>query len=448
MIISNPCTAWDINLSNKNDRENESMKKRPLRLLTKTTSVYLVFTFLAFFASAHFLTREADAFIDQELENRFGWGERRIERHINRHPELGQVHPTTFISIYDRNTADGNYPIYIDTVMLNPEQNELQPFRKKIMLYKNDDQLYRVEIVLPTNDFMRLRDDIFEALIPAFIFLAIAIVLFNTFLSGYFFRPFNQILNQMKTFRMGEGRQTPPIQTDTTEFMRMQDLFRSMTCRIDRDYKNLKEYTENMAHEIQTPLTIIRNKSENLIADEMVMDRRATDVKTIYEETNQLSRLGNTLNLLTKIENREFNQTVHLRTRQVIEKHVEAICESARLKELTIETRLAEGHYLMIDPFLFDILIKNLLRNAIRYGTPEGPITVVTEKKSMRFQNYGPPLTGNADKIFKRFHSDPASKTSLGLGLSIVQRICELNDLTVIYTYADRQHIFSISELD
>ncbi|NIR50453.1 HAMP domain-containing histidine kinase, partial [candidate division KSB1 bacterium] len=84
-------------------------------------------------------------------------------------------------------------------------------------------------------------------------------------------------------------------------------------------------------------------------------------IKTIYEETNHLSRLGNTLNLITKIENGEFDDIRQITTKPVIEKHAEAISELARLKSLSIECDLAEYHYLMIDPYLLDIVLKNLL---------------------------------------------------------------------------------------
>ncbi|MEE9117082.1 MAG: hypothetical protein V3U02_00625, partial [Calditrichia bacterium] len=59
------------------------MKKfQSIKLLSKTTFFYLVFTFLAFFLSAVFLIREAEEFINEELEHRYNHTERKIRRQI------------------------------------------------------------------------------------------------------------------------------------------------------------------------------------------------------------------------------------------------------------------------------------------------------------------------------------------------------------------------------
>jgi signal transduction histidine kinase len=174
------------------------------------------------------------------------------------------------------------------------------------------------------------------------------------------------------------------------------------------------------------------------------MKQHASTIKIIYDETNHISKLGNTLNLLTKIENQEFNNTERISTNAVIEKHIESISEVARLKSLKIEKELSEQHILDIDPFLLDIVLKNLLRNALRYGSKEGPITVKTTVDSFSVSNYGPPLDEIPEKIFERFYRKNGTRASQGLGLSLVKKICDLNNLTISYKYTDSQHLFTI----
>jgi signal transduction histidine kinase len=288
-----------------------------------------------------------------------------------------------------------------------------------------------------------LRDDIFGSLIPAFLFLALGVVLFNFALSGYFFSPLNKILQIMRNYKPGRGP-VDTINTSTKEFEKMQDLFLEMIHRIDEDYNSLKEYTENMSHEIQTPLAIIRNKLENLMAREKIMQHHAGEIKLIYDEVNYLSRLGNTLNLLTKIENREFMNAVTLKTKPVIEKHVNTIKESAETKSLHIEQILDDDHRVFMDPVLFDIIIKNVLKNAVLYASSEGPVRIESFKDSLRISNSGPPLGISEEQLFKRFNRKNNSSKSLGLGLAIVKKICELNDLRISYKYEEGRHVFSI----
>jgi signal transduction histidine kinase len=248
----------------------------------------------------------------------------------------------------------------------------------------------------------------------------------------------------MRTYQVGSEDSINQVKTTTSEFRKMQRLFHEMVDRIEHDYRNLKEYTENMAHEIQTPLTIIRNKTENLFADEVLMEKHASTVKIIYDETNHISKLGNTLNLLTKIENQEFSNAEHIATQAVIEKHLESISEVVRLKSLKIEKDLSEKHVLFIDPFLLDIMLKNLLRNALRYGSQEGPIRIKTTADRFSLSNYGSPMGEGQERLFERFFRGNGSQASQGLGLSLVKKICDLNHLTVSYIYENNQHTFTI----
>ncbi|HNR68419.1 MAG TPA: HAMP domain-containing sensor histidine kinase [bacterium] len=424
------------------------MKHRhTFKLLSKTTLIYLLFTFFAFFASALLLMRNTDRFIDNELEGYFRYYEHRVQRFIKSDRKLEEVKRYPFILSIEPTAQADLTPVYSDTLVVNADTEAKQPFRIKTMVMQIDEQAYLVSLMRNSEDFYKLKEMIFRALIQVFVVLALVIVLFNTLLSGHFFRPFNRILQQMKNYKVGSGATLQHVNTNTVEFVRMQQLFSTMVERIENDYQNLKEYTEDMAHELQTPLAVLRSKTETLMADEQVMRRHRTAVKTLADEISHLSKLGNTLNLLTKIENKEFDNRERLVTRPIIERHIEAIAELVTLKSMTIEAQLADDHSLVIDPFLFDIVLKNLFRNAISYGSAAGPIRVISSDRILRVSNFGPPLAFPADKLFVRFSNRNGQHTSLGLGLSLVKKICEVSGIEIDYAYREGQHIFSLQSL-
>lgn len=416
-----------------------------ISLLTKTTLIYLGVTFFAFFIVAVFISYEADAFIDKELAHRFGKEERKIFYHLKKGKPLRLRQFTEVLPVGKSQNTEG-FPTYSDTLILNIHSEEFEHFRKKMTFINVEGEFFKLTMVNSIEDFIKFRNDVFTFIVPVFVLLAIGIVCFNFFLSGYLFQPFNKILAQMQNYQTGQNIQVEKQKTSTTEFVKMQRLFHYMLERVDKDYRNLKEYTENMAHEIQTPLAVILNKTENLIADEKVMKIHTKTVKTIYDEINHLSHLGTVLNLLTKIENREFNKSQKIQIKEIIENHVEAVRELATLKSMTIKLSLDENHFITIDPFLFDIVIKNLLRNAIRYGNINGSIEICSKEKGFSIANDGNSLSVSSETLFQRFYREDNSKGSLGLGLALVKEICELSNLEVKYSYKANQHIFSISE--
>jgi len=423
------------------------MKNREFSLLTKTTFIYLIFTFIAFASSAMFLTHETNEFIDRDVEIQF----KKLEHKTNWYLQNRDGVPDRMRYVIHAQQITGAidaaaFPQYTDTVMVNPYSDEQERYRRKTTIIQTDSLTYKATFTESIEDYLRLKDDIYGSLIPAFILLAVAIVVFNILLSGILFRPFNAILETMRTYKVGQSPAPDLVGTNTKEFNRMQELFHQMLGRIEEDYQNLKEYTENMSHEIQTPLAVIRNKLENLIDDDSVMEQHGDDIKVLWDETNHLSKLGNTLNLITKIENREFEDFQTIQTKSVIQSHIRKIEEFSSLKALEFETDLSDDHYIEIDPYLLDILLKNLLWNAVRYATDAGPIRVRTTAKELTIRNYGPPLDFPEEKLFERFYQPKNDSNSLGLGLAIVRKICDINDLEIEYEYTESQHIFRISE--
>ena len=55
---------------------------------------------------------------------------------------------------------------------------------------------------------------------------------------------------------------------------KLTDVFKKMTLKISNDYKEQKEYTENVSHEIQTPLAIISSKADELLQSENLKKNR------------------------------------------------------------------------------------------------------------------------------------------------------------------------------
>lgn len=426
---------------------------KSFRLLTKTTIIYLIFIVLTFIITARFLIQKSDSYLNDQSEHFFNHREHRVLKSLTHHEEEGGVEFAEEINeiqglvliLNPIDTLRKTYPIYKDTLMYDQELGEIQLFKMKTALLKTQNHVFEYTMSLNIDDFNKLKMGLIDNSKVAFIILALAIILFSLFLSGFLLTPFNRILQQMDSYKVGTKRENPKVKTTTKEFIRMQTLFQKMVTRTEDDYRKLKEYTENMAHEIQTPLAVIRNKSEILIADEMVMEKHTNTVKAIYDESNHLSNLGNALNLLTKIENGEYNNVVQLQTIDIIERYIESVKEIIELKELEVELQLNRDHKLHLDPFLFEILLKNLVRNAIRYGTNQGPIKIKTTTNEFTISNYGEPLNILPEKIYERFYTSNSAAASLGLGLSLVKKICDLNHLAINYIYESNQHIFKVS---
>ena len=139
------------------------------------------------------------------MEHRYHRAERRIKHHIHRdNQSLESLLPNYIVTSLSDSLIGNNYPMYSDTSLYDSDTGELQHMGKKTVILEVDGKYYKAVIHSQIDDLVKLKDDIFGALIPAFILLALGIVAFNYLLSGYFFRPFNKILGLMKTYEVGQ----------------------------------------------------------------------------------------------------------------------------------------------------------------------------------------------------------------------------------------------------
>ena len=91
-----------------------------------------------------------------------------------------------------------------------------------------------------------------------------------------------------------------------------------------------------------------------------------------------------------------------------------------------------------MNSYLADTLFLNLIKNAIMHNINDGKIEIHFDGQSLHIRNSGPELDIKGN-IFKRFIRS-SNKDSLGIGLSIVKRICDLYLINITYNYIDEHH--------
>jgi signal transduction histidine kinase len=287
-----------------------------------------------------------------------------------------------------------------------------------------------------------------EGLVQLILKITLAIVLLllatlfiiNRFVLSKLWKPFNSTLQQIKQFNVSGKNDVHLEPTNINEFTELNAAVNIMTQKAIRDYNEIKSFTENASHEIQTPLAIIRSKLELLSQSENLKEEQMNAIQSISETTNRLSKLNQSLILLTKIDNRQFSETGEVNMSLLLQQHLSNYEELFHAKEISITKNISEGIVLTMNETLADILIVNLLINAIKHNTERGSVTIELNKKHLSIINTGNILNANPAIYFERFKKESASNDSMGLGLSIVKKICGTYGFKICYTYEKMMH--------
>jgi len=218
-----------------------------------------------------------------------------------------------------------------------------------------------------------------------------------------------------------------------------------MSKKLQQDYRSLKEFNENASHEIQTPLAIIKSKLELLIQNEALDEDQMRIINSVYEATNRMSRLNQGLLLISKIDNNQFPRAEKINFQQLIEKNLEHFEELISLKKIRVTVSFSKKVEHEMNKTLAEILVSNLLSNAIRHNLEEGEISVTMDAENLTISNTGHPLTLSPGELFERFRKSDRNSESAGLGLAIVKRILLIYNYHISYTVNGPTHQLKIS---
>lgn len=285
---------------------------------------------------------------------------------------------------------------------------------------------------------------VFKSSTIIFLIMLLVAGVISIFISKKILAPFNKTLAEMQTFRLNQKKTIQLPNTRTAEFQKLNTFLEEMTNKAQEDYRNLKEFTENASHELQTPLAIIRGKLE-LMMDSSLNNQQAGLISSAHNAVQKLSKINQSLSLLTKLDNQEFKTTSTINISEQIKDSLFAFQELIDMKSLRLETVIADDVYIKIHPLLNNILLNNLFSNAIRHNREFGSIKIKLSAQSLTIFNTGEPLDVQPSDLFKRFKKNDPSSDSIGLGLAIVKHICEQSDITITYTYNKEMHTLHLS---
>ncbi len=258
-------------------------------------------------------------------------------------------------------------------------------------------------------------------------------------------QPFYQTISFIRDYDVDANSQPKFGSTKIDEFDLLNENISAMTRRVEADFQSLKEFTGYAAHEMQTPLAIIRTRLELILQNEALLKKNAEQVGDIENAVRKLSRLYQSLLLLTKIENGQFSMGEIVSLDELLNTKVDEIAELASAKGLQIEFLRREFVSIRFHGYLADIVVGNLLNNAVRYNKRNGWVGISLTANALSISNTSDLGSISSEDLFRRFFRDPEIKEEgNGLGLVIVKRICEAGGYRISYDHSEGRHTFTI----
>lgn len=234
----------------------------------------------------------------------------------------------------------------------------------------------------------------------------------------------------------GDLSQRIPTRSTDDDFDQLADNLNGMLDTIEQLMEDVRRVTDNVAHDLRTPLTRLRNRLEALSANASV-DKRTVDAA--LADADGLLATFNALLRIASIESgRRRAAFGNVALDDLLRDVTELYEPLAEHKNQKLEVTVSEDVSVRGDRDLLFQAFANLLDNAIKYTPPNGEIRVSLENgvagPRIRISDSGPGIPENArGKVFKRFFRLEQSRHTPGngLGLSLVEAVVRLHKASI-----------------
>lgn len=242
------------------------------------------------------------------------------------------------------------------------------------------------------------------------------------------------------------------IKSTTYEFAYLDESINNLMKKIQDAFNIEREFISNVSHELLTPLSILKSRLENIVADPLTPEPVSLKVMESQKTINRLSRIIRALLMISKIENEQYLKNESAELNSLVKEVTEELEDRAQSRNILITQQTETFEYSPCNRSLIYTMIFNLVNNAIKYNRKNGSIHLTGSSSGNEYVLSIADTGCGMDKdqlehIFTRFKKlNKDDENSFGLGLPIVKTIAEFHGIKLsVQTESGKGSIFTLT---
>jgi signal transduction histidine kinase len=327
----------------------------------------------------------------------------------------------------------------IENQIWNIEQTNQQEHRVITQPFLYDNQWYELFIGEGLSEIEQLKETISKFTIWSMIFVILLSVFIDIGFVKVILKPFNKIVStKLRATKDPVTYDFTPIRSSTYEFNYLDESINELMKKVKDAFAIEKEFISNVSHELLTPISILNNRLENMVADSNTPHEVSVKIIESQKTLSRLSKIIKALLLISKIENAQYlkNETVEIGN--LVDEVISEIEDRLTQKNIELKKLIYDDFtFSPCNKTLLHTLVFNLINNAIKYNKENGSITITGRKKDHQYlleiADSGIGIDKNhIHSIFDRFKKlKKGDDNSYGLGLPIVKTIATFHNLKI-----------------
>ena len=300
---------------------------------------------------------------------------------------------------------------------------------------KNGYQIITAFPVVLINDALKSLTDLYIIIAPIFFFIS---VIGGAFISIKSLSRIDSIIDRTKYITARNLDEKISGEEFKDEYGRLAKTMNEMITRIKKSIDYMNQFSISAAHELKTPLTILRGEIELALRSKFTPDEYREILKSNLDETLRLIHIVEKLFFISKTDHSLIKIN---KEKTELNKFVSSLIESmqkiADEKNIKLKCFSVQKIFAEIDTGLMSQVIYNLIENAIKFSDVDATVEIrigltKSNKVFISFSNKGESIPSDLHKkIFERFFRIESSRNRItggaGLGLSVVKSIVDMH---------------------
>ncbi len=232
----------------------------------------------------------------------------------------------------------------------------------------------------------------------------------------------------------GDLAQRLVVREGGDEFDRLAARINATLDRLQALMAALREVTDDIAHDLRTPLTRLRQHLDTAARATTPEAAQAAIAAAESAAENLLEIFGALLRIAQVESGTQRAGFTRFDLSAVAESVAEVFAPSAEARGQVLTATIAPGVIREGDPALMTQLLANLVENAIRHGREGGRIAITLDPRHILIADDGPGIpVAEQERVFRRFHRLDAARSTpgSGLGLALVRAVAELHGIAI-----------------
>ena len=328
------------------------------------------------------------------------------------------------------------YTNYFDTTL---EKNPIR--QKQFEVFENQKLKGYVIVAMSTKNTQMVLQKLQKHLLWLYPLVLLVLFFIARFFAGKSIQPIQNIRETAQSITSHQLSQRIPLPYHKDELYRLSETINDLLDKIEDTLQREKQFTSDASHELRTPLSVIKGTLEVLIRKPRTEAEYQTKIKQCITEINQMDVL---LEELLFIARNEYLPTIEAHWNLIdlhllIEKMEVQLQNKLSQKNIQMIKQIPKNIQVTTDVHLLEVLIKNILSNAIKYSEPNQKVEIVSELDKdfvlLKIIDHGDGIAAeNLDKIFHSFYRVNSSNNApkgYGIGLSIAKKIANILQIVI-----------------